>query len=149
MRSLPELSPGDAVIIQDGYCDTSQPWTVVQQYGHQVGITNGTRFLLLNRQHVREYLPPAAPVSREAVFIPDRCAMPIQSVSSLVKPSEPVKPVLSLVKPFEPVKPIPGLSLKQCESVTPSLSSTPSLPVKLVVVPSGLCFACCIRPSSA
>ena len=96
-------------------------------------VTNGTQFLLLNRQHVREHLPPAAPVSREAVFIPDRCAMPIQSVSSLVKPSEPVKPVLSLVKPFEPAKPIPGLSSKPSGSVTPSLSSTPSLPVRSVV----------------
>ena len=82
VQSLPRLNPGETVIIQDGYCDTSQPWTVVQQYGRQVGVTNGTRLLLRNRQHVREYQSPAAPAPREVVL--DRRAKPIQSAPCLV-----------------------------------------------------------------
>ena len=77
VQSLPRLNPGETVIIQDGYCDASQPWTVVQQYGRQVWVTNGTRLLLRNRQHVPEYQSPAAPAPREVIL--DRRAKPIQS----------------------------------------------------------------------
>ena len=120
VQSLLRLNPGETVIIQDGYCDTFQPWTVVQQYGRQVGVTNGTRLLLHNRQHVREYQSPAAPAPREVVL--DRRAKPIQSASCLVTPSKPVKP-------------IPGSPSKPSEPVTPSLPSSPSPPVRPVIVP--------------
>ena len=119
VQSLPRLNPGDTVIIQDGYCDTSQPWTVVQQYGRQVGVTNGTRLLLRNRQHVWKYQSPAAPACREVVL--DRRANPIQSAPCLVTPSKPVKP-------------IPGSPSKPSEPVIPSLPSAPSPPVQPVIV---------------
>ena len=103
VQFLPRLNPGYTVIIQDGYCDTSQPWTVVQQYGRQVGVTNCTRLLLRNRQHLREYQSPAAPAPLEIVL--DRRAKPIHSAPCLVTPSKPVKPIPdSPSKPSEPVR---------------------------------------------
>ena len=62
VHMLPNLRPGTKVVVQDGYCDTARPWTVVSQHGRQVGVTDGSRYLLRNRQHVREYVSPHKPV---------------------------------------------------------------------------------------
>ena len=59
VQNLTILKPGSKVIIQGGYYSPTQPWTVVDQYGRQVAVTDGCRFLLRNRQHVREYVPPS------------------------------------------------------------------------------------------
>ena len=57
---LPHLQPGTKVIIRDGYCDPTRPWTVVEQYGRQVGVHDGHRVLLRNRRHVREFHSPSS-----------------------------------------------------------------------------------------
>ena len=55
VHSLPALKPGTTVILQDGCTDTRKKWRVVEQYGRQVGVSDGKRILLRNRQHVRQY----------------------------------------------------------------------------------------------
>ena len=72
IRSLPQLLPGTLVILQDGYADPRKKWTVVEQYGRQVGVTDGKRILLLNRQQVRQYLTPLASPRLEVSRIPDQ-----------------------------------------------------------------------------
>ena len=49
------LKPGTAVALQDGYMDPGKRWQMVEQYGQQVGVSDGQRILLRNRRHVREY----------------------------------------------------------------------------------------------
>ena len=55
VHPLPTLKPGATVILQDGRTDTTKRWRVVEQYGRQVGVSDGKRILLRNRQHVRQY----------------------------------------------------------------------------------------------
>ena len=134
VRHLPQLSPGDAVIIQDGYCDPSRPWTVVQQYGRQVGVTNGSRMLLRNRQHVREYRSPAATSVQDAVSSQSNSAKPSKPVVSLPSPPS---------KPTEPV-PIASSPSESGEPAKPDLLSKPvttedSLPCRLDAAPPVEC----------
>ncbi|XP_065193223.1 uncharacterized protein LOC135824416 [Sycon ciliatum] len=60
VRQLPMLRPGTMVVLQDGYSDPITPWRVTEQYGRQVGVTDGRRTLLRNRQHMREHASPAS-----------------------------------------------------------------------------------------
>ena len=65
VRVLPLMQLGSSVVIQDGYCDSARPWRVVAQCGCKVGITGGSRYLLRNRQHVRDrVLSNSHPVDR-------------------------------------------------------------------------------------
>ena len=134
VRPLSQLSPGDAVIIQDGYCDPSRPWTVVQQYGRQVGVTNGSRMLLRNRQHVREYRSPAATSVQDAVSSQSNSAKPRKPVVCL--PSPPSKPTESV--------PIASSPSESGEPAKPDLLSKPvttedSLPCRLDAAPPVEC----------
>ena len=53
--SLPVLEAGAKYLIQDGCMTPGRLLTVVEQYSGQVGISNGHRILLQNRQHVRDF----------------------------------------------------------------------------------------------
>ena len=66
VRALPSIKPSTKVIVQDGYCNPSQTWKVVVQYGRQVGITDGCRILLGNLVHLREVVRPGCQVQPEA-----------------------------------------------------------------------------------
>lgn len=55
VHNLPNLKPGTTVILQDGCTDATKRWRVVEQYGRQVGVSDGKRILIRNRQHVRQY----------------------------------------------------------------------------------------------
>ena len=70
VHRLPDLQPGTKVVVHDGYYDRSSPWTVVEQYGRQVGITDGSQYLLRNRQHVREFESPRRPVEPAELEMP-------------------------------------------------------------------------------
>ena len=52
---MPILKPGTLVVLQDGYMDPGKRWKVVEQYGQQVGVSDGQRILLRNRRHVGEF----------------------------------------------------------------------------------------------
>ena len=54
VKALPHLQAGKRVIVHDGYHGPAKPWTAVEQYGRQVGVTDGVQILLCNHQHVRE-----------------------------------------------------------------------------------------------
>ena len=83
VQSLPKLKPGAKVIVQDGYCDPTRPWMVVDQYGRQVGVTDGCRVLLRNRQHVREFVSPCGADAGATTLHPYQVAThsPLQRMS--------------------------------------------------------------------
>ena len=58
VHSLPKLTTGTVVVLQDECSDPSKQWRVVEQYGQQIGVSNGRRILLRNRRHVREFHAP-------------------------------------------------------------------------------------------
>ena len=58
VHSLPKLTTGTVVVLQDGCSDRSKRWQVVEQYGQQIGVSDGRRILLRNRRHVREFHAP-------------------------------------------------------------------------------------------
>ena len=89
IRSLPQLLPGTLVILQDGYADPRKKWTVVEQYGRQVGVMNGKRILLRSRQQVCHYLTPLASPRLEESRIPD------QNLASIGKRSVSTTPTLA------------------------------------------------------
>eukprot|EP00117_Sycon_ciliatum_P026714 scpid19450/ scgid21866/ Transposon Ty3-I Gag-Pol polyprotein; Gag3-Pol3; Transposon Ty3-2 TYA-TYB polyprotein; Capsid protein; p24; Spacer peptide p3; Nucleocapsid protein p11; Ty3 protease; p16; Spacer peptide J; Reverse transcriptase/ribonuclease H; p55; Integrase p52; Integrase p49 len=92
VRQLPMLRPGTMVVLQDGYSDPTTPWRVVEQYGRQVGVTDGRRILLRNRQHVREHASPAsstATSSRSLDLQPVPTPDPQPATESEVKSSAP------------------------------------------------------------
>lgn len=55
VHPLSQLKTGTIVILQDGCSDSNKQWRVVEQYGQQVGVSDGRRILIRNRRHVREY----------------------------------------------------------------------------------------------
>lgn len=55
VNPLPALKTGTVVILQDGCMDPAKRWRVVEQYGQQVGVSDGRRIRLRNWRHVREY----------------------------------------------------------------------------------------------
>ena len=55
---LPDLSPGSAVMLRDGYTPPFKEWTVVRQEGQQVIVSDGVRTAFRNRQQVRAMNPP-------------------------------------------------------------------------------------------
>lgn len=77
--SLPTLKPGTTVVLQDGYMNPGKRWKVVEQYGQQVGVSDGQRILLRNRRHVREYYAR----SQEDTWTPD--TLPAQSPSDIAE----------------------------------------------------------------
>ena len=92
VRQLPLLRPGTMVVLQDGYSDPSTPWRVVEQYGRRVGVTDGRRILLRNRQHVRDHASPAsstATSSRSLDLQPVPTPDPQPATESEVKSSAP------------------------------------------------------------
>ena len=62
VRSLPTLLARARVSVRDGYTDECRMWTMVEQYGRQVSISDGRKILLRNRQHVREFESPFKPL---------------------------------------------------------------------------------------
>ena len=113
VRQLPSLQPGSRVIVQDGYCSPTHPWRVVQQYGRQVGVTDGSRLLLRNRQHVREFLSPSDPV-----VSPE----PSLSIPTGVSPG-----TFSPTPPAGPEKP-PSSPQPERDTVVPASPSHSSVP---------------------
>ena len=57
VQPLPPLRPGTTVMIQDGHQDPKKHWVVVEQQGRQVGVSDGKKILLRNRQQVRSFEP--------------------------------------------------------------------------------------------
>jgi len=135
VRPLPRLTPGTQVVVQDNYCDPTQPWTVVDQYGRQVGITNGARFLLRNRQHVREFLSPQKVVTLSAQ---NSSAPAVTSPATQLTPdASPVPPAVSTPMPalptLSPSNAVPASSTSSATSTASLLSpstadSAPSSP---------------------
>ena len=60
VKALLTLCPGTKVVVQEGHFNPNMPWTMVEQYGRQVGISDGSKILLRNRVHVREFRSPVA-----------------------------------------------------------------------------------------
>ena len=111
---LPKLTTGTVVVLQDGCSDPSKRWRVVEQYGQQIGVSDGRRILLRNRRHVREV---HAPMSTAEQHVP--------ATASLAAISEP-----STRKNMNITDIVPTPSMPQV-STTPTLSpeGTPSRPV--------------------
>ena len=90
VRSLPTLLPGTRVSVRDGYTDERRMWTVVEQYGRQVSISDGRKILFRNRQHVREFESPfkplvpqcTSPPGNPAAVRPENSASPMPIVST-------------------------------------------------------------------
>ena len=55
VHPLPKLTTGTVVVLQDGCSDPSKRWRVVEQYGQQIGVSDGRRILPRNRRRVREF----------------------------------------------------------------------------------------------
>lgn len=74
VRPLKQLKPGTQVILQDGVTSSTKQWTVVEQYGQQVGVSDGRKILLRNRRHVREFYSPVTSESQDmsVVTLPAR-----------------------------------------------------------------------------
>ncbi|XP_065196908.1 uncharacterized protein LOC135828389 [Sycon ciliatum] len=93
VKALPHLQAGKRVILHDGYNDPAKPWTVVEQYGRQVGVTDGVRILLRNRQHVRELVSPAAASSDWPEFVASVPKSPLSTPPvSVPVPTSPAAP---------------------------------------------------------
>ena len=93
VKALPHLQAGKRVIIHDGYNDPAKPWTVVDQYGRQVGVMDGVRILLRNRQHVRELVSPAAASSDWPEFVASVPKSPLSTPPvSVPVPTSPAAP---------------------------------------------------------
>lgn len=84
---LPRLQAGDLVTLQDGCSDPSKQWRVVEQYGQQVGVSDGRRILLRNRRHVREYTTVAKDEERDVPLPATQSAE--RSTATFTVPSPP------------------------------------------------------------
>ena len=123
VRQLPVLRPGTAVVLQDGYIDATVPWKVVDQYGRQVGVTDGRRILLRNRAHVREY---AAPTSQAALVPASLTGQVGSSSSSTATPASPAAATPCTPDPASDVDSQPLASEQPVASEDPSSQASNS-----------------------
>ncbi|XP_065195493.1 uncharacterized protein K02A2.6-like [Sycon ciliatum] len=140
VRKLPHLPSGTRVVLHDGYSDPRKEWKVVEQYGRQVGVTDGSRILLRNRQHVTEFVAPAAaaaekapmsepPAQSEREHVPEPVcapALPVSDPTSLPSASSATS---------RPEAPLTALTLPLSPAASPETTASPATPACMSLSP--------------
>ena len=125
VHPLPKLTTGTVVVLQDECSDPSKQWRVVEQYGQQIGVSDGRSILLRNRRHVREFhaLMSTAEQHVPATASPAAISEPCTRRNMDIRDTAPPAATLSLASDSTP-------SMPQV-STTPTLSpeGTSSRPV--------------------